>query len=118
MKFEDVVIIFLRDLKTKLCKHNQKEVASAYYINVYAKGVLINDFFYVETSDTNLIERLSSPHLTQNLLKFRVIQKTELDYTLVQFSSRNMFLSMYSISINSYILYHVANADLQHSAKL
>ena len=76
VKFEDVVIIFLRDLKTKLCKHNQKEVASAYYINVYAKGVLINDFFYVETSDTNLIERLSSPHLTQNLLKFRAIQKT------------------------------------------
>ena len=53
--FEDIILIFLRDLKTKLCKHNQKEVESVHYIKVYAKGVLKNDFVYVETSDTNLL---------------------------------------------------------------
>ena len=40
MTLEDVILIFLRDLKTKLCKHNQKEVEWVHYIKVYAKGVL------------------------------------------------------------------------------
>ena len=46
---EDVILIFLIDLKTKLCKHNQEEVESVHYIKVYAKGVLKNGFVYVET---------------------------------------------------------------------
>ena len=37
--FEDVILIFLRDGKTKLCKHNQKEVESVHYLKVYAKGM-------------------------------------------------------------------------------
>ena len=52
---EDVILIFLTDLKSKLCKHNQKEFESVYYIKVYAKGVLKNGFVYVETSDANLL---------------------------------------------------------------
>ena len=31
---EDVILISLRDLKTKLCKHNQKEGESVNYINI------------------------------------------------------------------------------------
>ena len=59
---EDVILIFLRYLKTKLCKHNQKEVESMHYIKAYAKGVLKKDFVYVETSDANLLYQLSSNH--------------------------------------------------------
>ena len=62
--FEDVVLILLKDLKTKLCKHNQKEVESVHYIRVYAKGVLKNGFVYVETSDANLLYQLRSKPLT------------------------------------------------------
>ena len=38
--FEDVILIFVRDLKTNLCKHNQKDFESVNYIYVYAKGLL------------------------------------------------------------------------------
>ena len=61
---EDLILIFLRDLKTKLCKHNQKEAESVHYIKAYAKGVLKNGFVYVETSDTNLLYQLHSKPLT------------------------------------------------------
>ena len=36
---EGVILIFLKDLKTKLCKLNQKEFESMHYIKVYSKGV-------------------------------------------------------------------------------
>ena len=61
---EDVILIFLREFKIKLCKHNEKEVLSVHYIKVYAKGVLKNDFVYVETSDENLLCQLRSKPLT------------------------------------------------------
>ena len=41
---EDVILIFLIDLKTKLCKLNQKEVESVHYIKVYSKGLLKKSF--------------------------------------------------------------------------
>ena len=52
---EDAVLIFLKDVKTKLCKHNQKEIESLYGIKVYAEVVLRNNFVYAETSDMNLL---------------------------------------------------------------
>ena len=52
---EYVISIFLKDLKTTLCKHNQKEVEAVRYIKVYAKGVVKNGFVYKEISDTNLL---------------------------------------------------------------
>ena len=58
--FEDVILIFLRDLKIKFCKHNQKEVESVHFIKVYTKG----RFVYVQTSDTNLLYQLCSKPLT------------------------------------------------------
>ena len=80
---EDVTLIFLRDLKTKLCKHNQKEVESVHYIKVYAKGVLKNGFVYLETSDANLLYQLRSKPLihqgdfdlkyTQDILLFQTV---------------------------------------------
>ena len=57
---EDMILIFLRDLKTKLWRHNQKEDESEHYIKVYAKGVLKNGFVYVGTSDINLLYQLRS----------------------------------------------------------
>ena len=41
----------------QLSNHNQKEVEAVHYIKLYAKGVLKNDFVYVETSDANLLTR-------------------------------------------------------------
>ena len=64
MTLKNVILVFLRDLKTKLCKHNQKEVRPVHYIKVYAKGVLKNGFFYVESSDANLLYQLRSKPLT------------------------------------------------------
>ena len=64
MTLEDVILSFLRDLKTKLCKHNQKKVESVHYIKVYTKGVLKNGFVYVETSGKNLLYQLRSRRLT------------------------------------------------------
>ena len=61
---EDVILIFLRDLKTKLCKHNQKEVESVHYLEVHAKGEFKHGFVYVETLDTNLLYQLHSKPLT------------------------------------------------------
>ena len=55
--------VWRQDLKTKLCTHNQKEVES---VQVYAKGVLKNDFVDVETpetSDGNLFYQLRSKAL-------------------------------------------------------
>ena len=63
MTLEDAILIFLRDLKTKLCKHNQKEVESVHYIKVYTKRVLKNGLVYVETSDPNLLYQLRSKPL-------------------------------------------------------
>ena len=45
---EDLYLIFLKDLKTKLCKYNKKEVESVYCREVYEKGVLKIDFIYVK----------------------------------------------------------------------
>ena len=64
MTLEDITLIFLRDLKTKVGKHNQKEVESGHYIKVYAKRILRNDFLYVETSNANLLYQLRSKPLT------------------------------------------------------
>ena len=64
LTLEDVFLIFLSDLKTKLSKHNQKEVESMHYIKVYVKEVLKNGFVYVDTSDTNLLYELRSKPLT------------------------------------------------------
>ena len=64
MTLEDVILIFLRDLEIKLCNHNQKEVEAVHYIKLYAKGVLKNNFVYVETSDANLLDLLRSKPLT------------------------------------------------------
>ena len=61
---EDVILIFLRDLKTNLYKHNHKEVESVHYIKVYANMVLKNDFICVETSHMNLLYQLRSRPLT------------------------------------------------------
>ena len=79
MTLEEVI---LRNLKTKLCKHNQKEVKSVHYIKVYAKGALKNGFVYVETSDANLLYQLRSKLLihqrdfdlkyTQDILLFHI----------------------------------------------
>ena len=60
MTLEDEILIFLKDLETKLCKHNQKEVEAVHYIKVYTKGVLKNGFVYVETSDASLLCQLRS----------------------------------------------------------
>ena len=57
------ILIFLRDLKTRLCKHDQKEVESVHYIKVYAKG-LLKTIFYVKTSYANLLCQLHSKPLT------------------------------------------------------
>ena len=64
MTLEDVILIFLEDLETKLCKHNQTEVESVHYIKVYTKQVLKNGFVYVENSDANLLKQLRSKSLT------------------------------------------------------
>ena len=64
MTLEDVILISLKDLKTKLCNHNEKEVESVHYIKPYAKGLLKNGFAYVETSDANLLYQLRSNPLT------------------------------------------------------
>ena len=64
MTLEDAILIFLRDLKTKLYKHNQKEFESVHCRNVYAKEGVKNGFVYVETSDTNLFYQLRSKPLT------------------------------------------------------
>ena len=61
---EDVILIFLRDLKTNLCRHNQNEVESVHYTEVSAKEVLKNCFVSAETSDTNSIYQLCSKPLT------------------------------------------------------
>ena len=63
--FEDVILIFLRDLKTKLCKHNKKEVESVHYVKAYAKAILKSFIVYVETSDPNLLYQLRSKPLSQ-----------------------------------------------------
>ena len=63
MTVEDVISIFLRDFKTKLCKHNQKEVEPVHYINVNAKGLFKDGFVYIETSDANLLYKLRSKPL-------------------------------------------------------
>ena len=60
MTLEDVILIFLKDLKTKLCKHNQKEVESVHYI----KSKLKNGFVYVEISDADLLYQFRSKPLT------------------------------------------------------
>ena len=65
---EDIILIFLKDLKTKLCKHNQKEVESVHYIRVYAEGVLKNGLVYVETSNANSLYQLRSKPLTRETL--------------------------------------------------
>ena len=57
-------VFFLRYLKTKLSKHNQKEVESVHCMKVYRKGVLKNGFIYVETLDANLLYQLCSKPLT------------------------------------------------------
>ena len=44
-----LILVSLKDLETELCKHNQEEVVSVHYIKAYVKGVLNNDFVYVET---------------------------------------------------------------------
>ena len=41
--------------ENKPSKHNQKKVESVHYIKVYAKGMLKQDFVYVETLYTNLL---------------------------------------------------------------
>ena len=64
MTLEDVILIFLRDLKNKLCKHNKKEVEPFHYIKVYSKGMLKNGFVYAEISDANLLYQLSLKSLT------------------------------------------------------
>ena len=51
-------------MKTKLCKHNQKEVESVHYVKVYAKDVLRNGSVYAEASATNLLYQLRSRPLT------------------------------------------------------
>ena len=61
---EDVILIFLRDLKTNLCGHNQNEVGSVHYTEVSAMEVLKNCFVSAETSDTNSIYQLCSKPLT------------------------------------------------------
>ena len=60
MTLEGVILICLRDLKTKLCKHNQKEVESVHYKKIYAKRLLKNGFVYLESSDVNLLDQLCS----------------------------------------------------------
>ena len=59
---EDVILIFFfeRDPKTKLCKHNRKEVESVHYIRVYAKGMLKNGCVHAEASDANSLYQLRS----------------------------------------------------------
>ena len=64
MTLEDVILISLKDFKTNLCNHNEKEVESVHYIKAYAKGPLKNGFTYVETSDGNLLYQLCSNPLT------------------------------------------------------
>ena len=64
MTLEKVILKFLRDLKNKLSKHNQKDVESVHYTKVYTKGVLKNDFADVETSGANLLYQLRSKPLT------------------------------------------------------
>ena len=60
---EDVILIILRDLRTKLGKDNKNKVELEHYIKV-TKGVLKNEFVYVETSDRNLPYQLHSKPLT------------------------------------------------------
>lgn len=36
---------------------NQKEVVSVHFIKAYVKGLLKNDFVYVETSDVNVLHQ-------------------------------------------------------------
>ena len=64
MTLEDVILIFLRDLKRKQCKFNQKEVESVHHIKAYSKGMLKNGFVYVEISGANLLYQLRSKPLT------------------------------------------------------
>ena len=64
MPLEDVILIFFRDLKTKLSKNNKKEIESVHYIKIYEKGMLKNGFLYIETSDTTLLYQLRSKLLT------------------------------------------------------
>ena len=46
---EVLILVSLKDLKTKLCRHNQREVVLVHCIKVYVKEVLKNDFVYVKT---------------------------------------------------------------------
>ena len=73
--FEDVILIFLRDLKTKLCKYNKKEVESVHYVKAYAKAILKSFIVYVETSDPNLLYQLRSKPLSQQRLWSKIDQR-------------------------------------------
>ena len=57
---EVLILVSLKYFESKLCRHNQKDVVSVYYIKAYVKGVLKNDFVYVETLDVNLFYQLRS----------------------------------------------------------
>ena len=105
-------LAFLRDLKTKLCRHNQKEIESMHYIKVCIKGVLKNGFVYVETSDTNLLYQLCSKPLshqrdfgvkyTQDILLFR--WGTNLCVSLFP-SICGFVCLLHTISQETYIIY-------------
>ena len=61
--FSTLILSVNRTSCTYLCKHNQKEVQSAPYIKAYTKGVLKNNFDYVEISDANLLYLLRAKSL-------------------------------------------------------
>ena len=46
---EVLILVSLKDLETKLCRHNQKEVVSVHYIKVYVKWLVKKRFCLVET---------------------------------------------------------------------
>ena len=46
---EVIILVSLKDLGTKLCSYNQKDVGSVHCIKVYLKELLKNNFVFVET---------------------------------------------------------------------
>ena len=95
MKLKDVILIFLRDLKIKLCKHNKKEIESVHYIKVYANVVSKNGFVYVKTSDANLFYQLrTKPSTYQRDFNLKYTQDITFAYCLISVPLYTMFMAL------------------------
>ena len=61
---ETLFKIFLRDLKIRFYKHNEKVFKSLHYVTAYAEKVLKNNFVYVEFLHANFPDQIRPKPLT------------------------------------------------------